>query len=911
MACGASLLFAPYPPQTLVYTMKACALFSCLFASVLGTSSLFAVSYPSMGVYKGGRGGSTPGTADYLGIKNFETWFGHTIPRGLDFVDFGSWSAFDDGAIFVAANIDYPKVSHGCWGNPTYSRWRCTYSTPLVVSGGTLAAAANGDYDSHFSTLAGYLAQTEPNAIVRLSWEMNGYWYPWAVTNAVDAANFIAAWRRIVATMRQIAPGLRFDFCPALGLQKFPAAEAYPGDDYVDFIGLDVYNQTWITSPTPATRWNDLVNSPYGVQFWTDFAAAHGKPLSFPEWGTGTRPDGHGGGDDPVFIQNMFNWLVTHNVAYHNYWDYPADDYNAQLSNDQYPSSGALFKTLFGQSYSLASAPLIAPAGGTYTTSQSVTLSTTTPGASIRYTLDGTTPTSMSGTLYTAPVTIGTSATLKAIAYATGYTSSTITTTAYSIQYPSGSPTTPSGLNAVVGSVQSNSQIILFWNPSSGAPTSYNIKRAPSGSGPFNLIGTSTIPCFADTTAVPGTSYSYAVSAVNSLGESAISSSVNATAMPSVIVDDADTTGVTINGSWTVSSSTSGFYGSGYRLDGATAGGKSVIFTPTLPGGLTNVYLRWTAGTNRASNVPVSVVHSGGTSNFTVNQQISGGQWVLLPGGPFNFNAGSSGYVKIDDNTGAPGLYVVADAVRFVSPPPAATVNAPASLTATSAADRAVSLSWAAVSGATRYIVKRAWTGGGSFTLLGTTTGTTWTDQGLTNGTNYDYVVSAIGPGGESGNSPVLTVAPVGLIVMVTNVSSGRPYVASAPAVGNFAAIDRTYTISALSANLADSRNQMILTAYDDKAVTSSSHLTFTLNRAATVYVCYDGRVTTLPAFLNDGTWTLTTETFSTTHTTASPFKVYSKSFAAGSVTLGGPLQSPAAGTWPGGQNAPYFVIVR
>ena len=604
----------------------------------------------------------------------------------------------------------------------------------------------------------------------------------------------------------------------------------------------------------------------------------------------------------------MFNWLTTHQVAYHNYWDYPATDFNGQLSNDQYPNSGALFKNLFSQSYTLASGPLVSPAAGTYATAQAVTLSTSAPGGSIRYTLDGTTPTSTTGTLFTGPITVGATATLKAIAYASGHTSSTVTTATYTIQLPSAIPSTPSGLNAVAGSIQSDPQIILYWNASTGAPTSYNIKRALGGSGPFAAIGSSSEAFFTDATAVPGTTYSYRVSAVNSLGESSDSTSVNATATPSVIVDDADATGVTITGSWTSSTSGNGYYGVGYLHDGNTGatGGKSVIFTPALTGGSASVYLRWTAGTNRASNVPVSVTHAAGTNSFTVDQRVNGGLWMLLD--TFNFNAGSGGNVVVS-NTGANGV-VVADAVRFVSPPPATTVLAPANLTPTSG-ERVITLNWTASVGATRYFVKRAWSGGGGFKLIGTTTATTWVDQGLTNGTNYVYAVSALGSTGESVNSIAQTAAPAGLVVTVTSVSSGRPYIAGVPSVGNQYAIDRTYTISALSANLADSRNRMILTAYDDKGVTMASHLTFTLNRTATVYVCYDGRVTMPPAFLNDGTWTLTAETFSTTHTTASPFKVYSKAFAAGSVTLGGPLQSPAAGTWPSGQNAPYTVIIH
>jgi hypothetical protein len=70
--------------------------------------------------------------------------------------------------------------------------------------------------------------------------------------------------------------------------------------------------------------------------------------MSFPEWGTGTRPDGHGGGDDPYFIQQMASWIASANVLYHDYWDYPASDYNAKLSDNHQPNAGAMFRQLFG-----------------------------------------------------------------------------------------------------------------------------------------------------------------------------------------------------------------------------------------------------------------------------------------------------------------------------------------------------------------------------------------------------------------------------------------------------------------------------------------------------------------------------------------------------------------------------------
>jgi hypothetical protein len=97
--------------------------------------------------------------------------------------------------------------------------------------------------------------------------------------------------------------------------------------------------------------------------------------------------------------------------------------------------------------------------------------------------------------------------------------------------------------------------------------------------------------------------------------------------------------------------------------DTGSAGGKSVRFSPNLPyAGSYQVYARWTADSNRATNVPIDVNYANGTTTFSVNQQTNNGVWVLL--GAFSFNAGTNGSVLIR-NDQANG-YVIADAVRFV-----------------------------------------------------------------------------------------------------------------------------------------------------------------------------------------------------------------------------------------------------
>jgi cellulose 1,4-beta-cellobiosidase len=72
-----------------------------------------------------------------------------------------------------------------------------------------------------------------------------------------------------------------------------------------------------------------------------------------------------------------------------------------------------------------------------------------------------------------------------------------------------------------------------------------------------------------------------------------------------------------------------------------------------------------------------------------------------------------------------------------------------------------VSLSWTASSGATSYNVKRATVSGGPYTTVATgVTVTNYTNTGLTNGTTYYYVVSAVNSVGESANSAQVSATP-------------------------------------------------------------------------------------------------------------------------------------------------------
>lgn len=125
------------------------------------------------------------------------------------------------------------------------------------------------------------------------------------------------------------------------------------------------------------------------------------------------------------------------------------------------------------------------------------------------------------------------------------------------------------------------------------------------------------------------------------------------------------TGGTDLNGNWTRSTSTPGWYGDNYQARAATSATSWARWTPRLPSsGYYNVYLRWTSASNRASAAQVHVNTPGGQYKRYVNQRVNGGTWFSL--GRYYFAAGyntGAGSISIFA-TGADG-YVVADAVMF------------------------------------------------------------------------------------------------------------------------------------------------------------------------------------------------------------------------------------------------------
>lgn len=331
-------------------------------------------------------------TSAAVSTKTIDRMLGYKLPLGLGFLDHTStWAALN--------TVDRS------FGGYVGLRDGIICSTPMMPDDGTtLAQVAAGAGDVYFQAVAadiknlGFLSP-----IIRIGWEFNGNWYPWAARNL--ETNYIAAFRQMVNVFRAV-PGWtpQFLWNPDKKAGRYAQStyadppDCYPGDDYVDFLGVDAYNG-WVNGvnaptknangsggavaagdfppypiPTQAARWNnELVGTlgstvagtakPFCLEWTAHFADLHGKQIIIPEWGTGydgTRA-GENCGDDGYYVEQMAAWLEANDVYAHGYWDRITGDYNARLSyesvntgdeQDDKPAARAAFVAAFGYSES-------------------------------------------------------------------------------------------------------------------------------------------------------------------------------------------------------------------------------------------------------------------------------------------------------------------------------------------------------------------------------------------------------------------------------------------------------------------------------------------------------------------------------------------------------------------------------
>jgi hypothetical protein len=281
-------------------------------------------------------------------IQAYESFIGRPVAYVEDFMmeKPTTWAQFEAGAVTTSADVS-------AWQGQLGGR-RLALAPPACagVSIGTDAKSwygeAQGYSDAHWTALGNRLVSLGfADAVLRIGREFNGTWYNWAVVdsavsgnaNSLDnQANYIAGYRHVVNMLRAV-PGQQFTFNwnPILGtgsLTQSGVESCYPGDGYVDEIGVDFYDGDWtgiyggaaggITIAQQNTVLSNQLTEWDSLRGWYSLALSHKKPLTFPEWGLRLWNDAgvyHGGGDNAVLVRGMADFIAGSHAGWHAMWE--------------------------------------------------------------------------------------------------------------------------------------------------------------------------------------------------------------------------------------------------------------------------------------------------------------------------------------------------------------------------------------------------------------------------------------------------------------------------------------------------------------------------------------------------------------------------------------------------------------
>ncbi len=261
--------------------------------------------------------------------------FGAWRKRPLDIAEVWSYQS-------TWASIIDPAWLYQRWTGAPYTMVFSVAMLPVNVPGVSIQACSAGTYNAYWRRFGQVIRSYGlGSSIIRLGWEFNGNWYPWAATNPEE---WTQCWRQAVTSAWSTAPRLRWDWNVNRGISSALAdpARAYPGNRYVSMIGIDSY--VWWPAVS-AGGWYQQLDGTQGLNYWLAFAKAHGKRLSVPEWGS-IRYGETAGGDDPRYVEDMRAFFAANAryVAFETIFQGAVGNYE---SGHSMPAAARAYKAAF------------------------------------------------------------------------------------------------------------------------------------------------------------------------------------------------------------------------------------------------------------------------------------------------------------------------------------------------------------------------------------------------------------------------------------------------------------------------------------------------------------------------------------------------------------------------------------
>lgn len=172
---------------------------------------------------------------------------------------------------------------------------------------------ANGAYNDEWAKFAENAAargRNGDNTVVSLAQEFNGTWFKWN-PSVVGLDVWKGCWRNVYSAIHSKSTlKVVWTFSATTATKKGNdwsvnnVWEAYPGDEYVDVIGVNRYDFPMF-GPT-SIYWRDTCGNTQDICYAADYARTHNKPLGLPEWGS-DREKGYA--DNAEFVDKMYNFF--------------------------------------------------------------------------------------------------------------------------------------------------------------------------------------------------------------------------------------------------------------------------------------------------------------------------------------------------------------------------------------------------------------------------------------------------------------------------------------------------------------------------------------------------------------------------------------------------------------------------
>jgi beta-mannanase len=171
-----------------------------------------------------------------------------------------------------------------------------------------LSDVISGRFDNYIREWATKAKQWGHPFFLRFDWEMNGNWFPWSEgVNGNKTGEFVAAWRHVHDIFAAVgATNATWVWCPNVDWQNNLQAmnTQYPGDAYVDWIGLDGYN--WGTNPNRPGQWKTFGQIYHSSYRYLTETVAPTKPMMIGEVASSEY-----GGSKATWIKEMLTQVPT------------------------------------------------------------------------------------------------------------------------------------------------------------------------------------------------------------------------------------------------------------------------------------------------------------------------------------------------------------------------------------------------------------------------------------------------------------------------------------------------------------------------------------------------------------------------------------------------------------------------